>query len=68
MAKKVCLNMELSRKDHKTLKWLCKELDLDLSQTVRRSVDVLAYLLCQTNDGSKLIIREETGDREIVII
>lgn len=39
-----------------------------ITEAVRRSVAVHAFLLAATADGSKVIVRGEGGEREIVLM
>jgi hypothetical protein len=62
------MNLEMSQAIREKLESLSEASDCTLADVIRRALAVYHLLRTETQKGSKLLIRDEDGDREVMIV
>jgi len=61
------MNLEMSLKVRKRLEELSEETDCSLTETIRRALSVYDLLLTQQKSGAEVLVRDEDGERQVLI-
>lgn len=61
------MNLEMSQQVRNRLEELSKEADCSLTETIRRALSVYDLLLIQQKNGAQVIVRDDDGERQVLV-
>ena len=66
--KPIRMNLEMRPEIRDRLERLSDETGMSLSEVVRKSLAVFDLVWCERQKGRKIVVRDEDGERKIVIL